>query len=323
MKNRTFKTFLIISMVTLTGCLGQKKIKALIIDGQNNHAVWPKSTIMMKQYLEETGMFTVDIARTKYLFKSTPKKAWLSYAEGVPNGTEGKPKTDPDFLPNFCKYDVVVSNFGFRAADWPSKIQEKFEKFMKKGGGFVSIHAADNCFANWTAYNEMIGIGGWGGRTKKHGPYLYVDKKDNVKVDNAAGPCGQHGKREEFLVTTYKNSHPITKGFPKQWMHTADECYAYLRGPAKNVTVLATAVSTKKPANSGQKEPVVMTIKYKKGRIFHTTLGHDETAFSSVGLITLIQRGTEWAATGKVTQKLPKDFPKAVKSSARKFTYNK
>ncbi|WP_405609639.1 ThuA domain-containing protein [Polaribacter sp. Asnod1-A03] len=323
MGNKFFKLIIVLCVVTLTSCFGQnEKLKVLIIDGQNNHSIWPKSTIMMKQYLEETELFTVDIARTKFLFKSAQKKDWLSYAN-VPVGVEGKPKTDPDFSPDFFKYDVVISNFGFQAAPWPAETQEQFEKFVRKGGGFVSVHAADNCFPNWLAYNEMIGIGGWGGRTEEHGPYLYVDKNNKVKKDTTPGKGGTHGKKEEFVVTTYNSKHPITKGFPEQWMHAADECYAYLRGPAKNVKILATAVSTKKPADSGQKEPVVMTIKYKKGRVFHTTLGHDEISFSSVDLITLLQRGTEWAATGKVTQKLPKDFPVVDKSSSRKFVFKK
>ena len=38
--------------ILLCGCSAsaQTKLKALIVDGQNNHLVWPKSTIMMKQY---------------------------------------------------------------------------------------------------------------------------------------------------------------------------------------------------------------------------------------------------------------------------------
>ena len=32
-----------------TVCTAQEKIKVLIVDGQNNHQIWPKSTIMMKQ----------------------------------------------------------------------------------------------------------------------------------------------------------------------------------------------------------------------------------------------------------------------------------
>jgi len=41
-------------------------IRSLIIDGQNNHSAWPKTTMMIKKYLEDTKRYTVDIARTKY-----------------------------------------------------------------------------------------------------------------------------------------------------------------------------------------------------------------------------------------------------------------
>jgi hypothetical protein len=54
-----------------------------------------------------------------------------------------------------------------------------------------------------------------------------------------------------------------------------------------------------------------MVIRYGKGRIFHTTMGHDPVALSCVGFITTFQRGTEWAATGRVTQKVPVGFPTA------------
>ena len=32
-------------------------LRALIIDGQNNHGIWPKTSAMMKDYLEQTGLF--------------------------------------------------------------------------------------------------------------------------------------------------------------------------------------------------------------------------------------------------------------------------
>ncbi len=300
----------------------RRKIKVLIVDGQNNHDVWPKSTIMMKQYLEETGLFKVDIARTKFLNKSEKFNDWLSYAEKVSKGVEGEPKTDPDFSPKFSKYDVVISNFGWRAASWSEKTKEAFENYVKNGGGFVSVHAADNSFPKWKAYNEMIAIGGWGGRTEKEGPYLYVGKDNKVVRDFSKGKAGAHGKKESFPVTIFNTEHPITKDMPKVWMHASDECYAFLRGPAKNVDILATAVSTKKAPELEQKEPVVMVISYGKGRIFHTPLGHDSKSFECVGFITLLTRGVEWAATNKVTQTiLPEDFPTSDKVSTRDFIY--
>ena len=44
----------------------KKLLNALIIDGQSNHGIWPKTTAMMKDYLEQTGLFTVDVERTAF-----------------------------------------------------------------------------------------------------------------------------------------------------------------------------------------------------------------------------------------------------------------
>ena len=45
--------------------------------------------------------------------------------------------------------------------------------------------------------------------------------------------------------------------------------------------------------------------------------GKDLAAQKCAGFITTLQRGVEWAATGKVTQQAPSDFPTAEKVSLR------
>ena len=62
-----------------------------------------------------------------------------------------------------------------------------------------------------------------------------------------------------------------------------------------------------------------MVINYGKGRIFHTTLGHDDYSFENVGFIVSFTRGVEWAAKGKVTQKIPADFPSSENPTSRTF----
>ena len=102
-------------LLLLSSC--SKPIKVLIVDGQNNHDVWPKSTIMMKQYLEDTGKFKVAINRTKFTWKAKKEKAYLSLAGVSPTEDLEQSKADPNFKPTFKKYDVVVSNFGWNASD--------------------------------------------------------------------------------------------------------------------------------------------------------------------------------------------------------------
>jgi hypothetical protein len=65
--------------------------------------------------------------------------------------------------------------------------------------------------------------------------------------------------------------------------------------------VLATGFSATETGGSGQHEPLLMTVQFGQGRVFHTTLGHDTKAMQGVAFQVTLQRGTEWAATGDVT----------------------
>ena len=309
---------LVMAAVVQSTVAAADPVKALIIDGQNNHGAWPKTTFMMKKYLEDTKLFTVDIARTAFttngenLLKDFP----LAGFDSTPTRSA---KTDPNFRPEFGKYDVVVSNFGHGAAPWPKETQEALVSYMKNGGGLVIVHAADNSFGDWPEYNEMIGLGGWGGRNEKSGPYVYYNDAGKLVRDKSIGRGGHHGPQRPFAIRIRDSSHPITDGMPAEWLHGKDELYDKLRGPAVNMQVLATAYADPKAGGSGRHEPMIMTLTYGKGRVFHTPMGHSDYSQECVGFIVSLQRGTEWAATGKVTQKVPSDFPTADKESSRKF----
>jgi hypothetical protein len=270
-------------------------VRLMLLDGESGGPwhKWQLTTPVLKKALEETGLFQVDVVT-------------------APAAT-GELSS---FAPAFADYRAVVMNYDAPDERWPAALKTAFEKYVSGGGGLVVVHAADNAFAGWPAFNEMIGVGAWRGRTEAAGPLWYF-KDGKIVSDPTPGPAGSHGARIPYTVNIRDVSHPITRGLPSAWMHQGDELYARLRGPGRNMTVLATAHSATDNAGSGKDEPSLMVVSFGKGRIFHTTLGHDVNGMSCVGFVTTLQRGAEWAATGAVTQKVPATFPSAQTVSYR------
>jgi hypothetical protein len=262
-------------------------IRVMILDGESggSYHKWRVTTQVLKKELDEVGLFQVDVVT------APPANGDFS-----------------SFRPDWGKYEVIVFNYDAPTERWPAELKASFEDYMRNGGGMVAVHAADNAFPGWQAYNEMIGVGGWRDRDEKAGPHWYYNHGKLLR-DEKPGKAGHHGLRLPYKMTSRDPDHPIMKGLPKVWMHAGDELYDNLRGPGKNMTVLATAYSD--PANSGTgfDEPLLMVSSFGKGRIFHTAVGHDALAMSSVDAVVALQRGVEWAASGKVTQKLPAPFP--------------
>ena len=285
-KNTLTLALLFVASLATGSLSAADKIKVLILDGPQRSHQYKKTTPVLKQTLEQIPQFEVDHSR--------------STKEGCEDGS---------YKPEFSKYDVVVMNEGFGAANWPKATEKAFEKYMKNGGGMVAIHAANNCWPKWKEYNKMTAIGGWGGRNEKSGPYLYIDDKGEVVRDTSKGKGGAHGPSHEFEIVVREKEHPIMKGLPPVFLHVPDELYDKLRGPAENVTIIASAFSSKEKKGTGRHEPALLTISYGKGRIFHTILGHDAEKMKKGSFVTTFLRGTEWAATGKVTIPVPKDFP--------------
>lgn len=267
------------------------KLRALIIDGQNNHD-WKTTTPILRQILESSGRFVVKVATSP------------------PAGADMR-----GFRPRFADYDVVISNYN--GDRWSTETEKEFESYVAGGGGFVAVHAANNAFPDWPEYNRICGLGGWYGRTEKHGPYVYLDESGKLVRDRSPGPGGHHGPQHEFAIRTRDAEHPIMRGLPTLWMHTKDELYDRLRGPAEDLHVLATAFSAPEYNGTGRHEPMLMTLSYGRGRVFHTVLGHADYSMKCVGFITTLQRGAEWAATGNVTIPVPDDFPTALQSRSR------
>ena len=298
MSHKHWLAALAISLITAAVTSAAPPLKALIIDGRMNPSHdWKATSPLLKKHLEDTGLFAVDFAT------APPKGEDLS-----------------GFKPEFAAYDLVV--FNYEPGQWPEAeywseaTKRAFVDYVRGGGGVVIYHTSNNSFPAWKEFNEIAGLGGWYGRSEKSGPYVRW-REGKVVYDMTPGPGGSHGPQHEFQLVVREADHPITRGLPKVFMHSADELYNRLRGPAKNLSVLATALSPKNQRGTGEHEPMLMTIRYGKGRVFHTALGHAAKQLNSVAFIATYQRGAEWAATGKVTQKVPDDFPGPDEPSVR------
>ena len=173
---KVFFTMVMLSFMSSVS-FGAGQIKVLIIDGVNNHD-WEMTTEATKATLEQTGRFKVDVSTSPR--KRASKEEWNAYR------------------PKFSDYQVVIGNFNNdcelydehpapedrehnknlprRIEDcpflWSDETRTDFERFVREGGGFVLIHGADNSWADWPEYNEMIGLSGWGGRKAGKSGYL-------------------------------------------------------------------------------------------------------------------------------------------------------
>ena len=276
----------------------EPRIPALIIDGMNNHD-WDAGTNAISRILKATGKFSVQVAT---MLVGQPDRSYYYWP------------------PDFSRFKVVINNFnGGHKEDgvrWQPDVEKRLELFLENGGGLVNFHAANNAFLKWEAYNEIIGLG-W--RDKTFGPELVIDEQERVKVIPAGEGLGPgHGPRHDFQMTTLDLQHPMTKGFPKHWMHPSEQLthgqHAVAnpkRGAAQDALHILTYAASK---DSHRNEPMDWVRRWGKGRVYTTMLGHTwknekNPNLRCVGFETLLARGAEWAATGRVTLAAPKQFP--------------
>ena len=272
------------------------ELKALLVTGYDPHGhKWDETTPVLAGVLQHSGKLDVEIVK---LSSSQEAQA---------------------FAPDFGKYNVVVMYAHGR--DWSAATQERFEKYLNGGGSLVVVHNAVGQFATWSAYRAMIGIGAG---SQQDGVGFKFDESTQTVVQIPSGEGVKqngHGRQHEWVVKIREQEHPITAGLPQAWMHTADELYHGFRGKPehiKNLKVLATAFSARETGGTGEHEPVMVVNQFGKGRIFQIMLGHSAVSMSCTGFQTVFLRGTEWAATGKVTlTDVPANFPSAGKASAR------
>jgi uncharacterized protein len=176
-------------------------------------------------------------------------------------------------------FQVIVSNWNSwpeKNCTWTESTKKAIQNFINNGKGIVFVHSAGSANYDWPDYQSW-GAASWGDSTK-------------------------HGKVDAFQVKFIHSNCPVTKGFSD--FQTNDELWVNSRITGSSI-VLAEAFAPVENSGSGELEPILFCGKSGKGRTFSTLLGHNEQAMNNPGFQTLLLRGTEWVAIGKVTQKIP------------------
>lgn len=233
--------------------LGQEAIRTLLLTGQQNHN-WRYTSRFHEETLEATGRFEVDVT-----------------------DDPGAVLADAGVL---ARYQLFVMDYN--GARWGEAAERNFAERIADGAGLVIIHASNNPFQGWEAFERMCGL-------------LWRQ---------GAG----HGAFHAFDVEYVDAAHPITRGLPGMKSHP-DELYHSLANPqGVKYHLLARAMSTTESGGTGKHEPMALTLEFGLGRVFHTPLGHvwegeqdQKASIADPQFRTLLCRGAEWAATGSVT----------------------
>ena len=190
-------------------------------------------------------------------------------------------------LKQLQSFQVILSNWNnFGASpeednDWPLVLKKSYVQFVRAGGGHVVVHAGSSSFYGWDEYHKLTLATWQEGRT-------------------------DHGPRHQFNVRIVATDHPIGKGVGK--FDYFGELW-HRPGLQEDVTIIASAFSSKDHGGTGKQEPVAVAKQFGRGRSFTLLLGHDTTEMQNSGFTALLTRGTEWAATGKVAETKRRDRP--------------
>lgn len=164
------------------------------------------------------------------------------------------------------KYKAVV--FLSTTGDVLNPAQEAaFERFIRRGGGFVGVHSATDTEYDWAFYGGLVGA-------------YFAGHPD---IQNAS-------------IQIEDTAHPATQSLPRPWSRR-DEWYNFRQNPRGRVTVLATLDErTYTGGAMAPDHPIVWSQTYEGGRSFYTALGHTQESYSETAFVDHLGRGILWAA---------------------------
>jgi type 1 glutamine amidotransferase len=273
--------------LALVGGAPEDPVQLLLVTGCHRHD-WVNTTPILVKFLDATGRIKVTV--TEDPAKDLNPENLAKYGAILLHYRENDKPQKVDLLDESGKKTGQTREVPPQPDRWPEAAEKALLGAVEGGKGLVVVHYATSAFdegkANWPEYEKLIG-GGW-----------RVTKK----------AFGHSRKMFQFKVKVVDGEHPITKGFPAEFLHSKDELY-HKSLMVEGNKVLLTGFDDPKLGDercTGKDENLAWVREHGKGRVFTTVLGHGPDQMRlSPGFQALVARGAEWAATGKVTIPVP------------------
>jgi type 1 glutamine amidotransferase len=167
---------------------------------------------------------------------------------------------------NLARYKAIVflSTTG-DVLDAPQ--QAAFERFIRRGGGFVGVHAAADTEYDWPFYGGLVGA--------------YFQSHPDIQT---------------ATVQVEDATHPTTSSLPRPWSRR-DEWYNFRQNPRGRVTVLATLDErTYSGGAMAPDHPIVWSHAYEGGRAWYTAGGHTVESYSEPPFVEHLGKAVLWVA---------------------------
>ncbi|MER5179162.1 ThuA domain-containing protein [Streptomyces sp. NPDC002896] len=166
---------------------------------------------------------------------------------------------------NLRKYDAVV--FLSTTGDVLDEVQQSaFEDYIRRGGGYVGIHAAADTEYDWPFYGGLAGA--------------YFQS---------------HPAIQPATVDVEDRAHPATSHLAAAWERT-DEWYNYRSNPRERAHVLASLdESSYTGGTMAGDHPIAWCQDYQGGRAFYTGGGHTKESYADPAFRQHLLGGIRWA----------------------------
>ncbi len=273
------------------------KINVLLVSGRviGEH-YYPADNERIRRMLESTGRFDVKITEE---FNGVTEKTLEGYDVLFMN-YDGR-WTHRHVEDAVDKYGRIEGNYG-PYTRWEPGAEEVFFNFIKNGGG-AYVHHSSITLPEYLPddYYKMMGV------LRKKGRRRHLNAPDGFDIHFAENtPFGKdlprifRAFREDFYLNVPFDPEARTEVVASVF-ETLEPWVEIWNDVPQALKEEMCAERAEDLPNINQWQPVSWTNLYGEGRVFVNALGNDYETMNRIPYLTMLCRGVEWAATGKIT----------------------